>query len=111
VDVPVDPASSCVDLRLQVGRRLLGRRLTLAVLLRNLPLVLTGGMESEYVAPAWVVVSDRPSGDVVGVVRAGRAAGAGEEILQQMLVDAGHMALPELLTHWHARPAMRWLRR
>ena len=72
---------------LQVGRRLRGWPLAVAVALRNLPCaVLSAGshVDSTTLAPAWVVVEDRGTGAVVRRFPAGRASGAGPALLERV---------------------------
>lgn len=86
-------------LRLQVGRMLHGRLLALAVVLRALPLTLLGG-DDDAVAPAWVVVDDKATGETLWRVSAGRGFGAGEHLLEAMEADLSQMTETEFQEEW-----------
>ena len=86
----VDRASDCYSAHLQVGRWLKGPLLAVAVSLRNLALsVATVGLwwDLDHLAPAWVVVTQKDNGRVLGQLAAGRDAGAGEALLAAVLRD------------------------
>lgn len=90
----VEKASVHYSAHLQVGRRLKGRLLAVAVLLRNLILVAaTFGFlwDVEHLAPAWVVVTQKGDGRVVGKFAAGRWAGQGERLLDEVNEDLAVM--------------------
>ena len=99
-------ADEC-SLRLQVGRRLRGRWLAAAVLLRGAPaaLLFQSGVAADKLAPSWVIVEERTTGRILGRVAAGRDAGAGEHLLTCMQADSETMTMPEFRTSWDLRPA------
>jgi len=85
-----EPAALSLRAHLRRGRVLTGRPLALAVVLRELPCALLSLGESLHVtrvAPAWVVVEDRLSGQVVRRLPAGRLAGAAEQLLDQVRIE------------------------
>jgi hypothetical protein len=86
VPEPVAVASDDYEARLQVGRWLKGPLLSAVVVVRNMVLgVASAGLSDvEAVAPAWVVVTRRSDGRVVGKFAAGRDAGSGENELAAM---------------------------
>lgn len=92
-------ADRAFDVRLQVGRRLRNPVLGVAVLLRNVGLaVLTygvGGLPTELLAPAWVVITDKAGGKELGRLAAGRVVGAGEELLADVRADLAALDVPE----------------
>jgi len=91
------------NFELQVGRVLHGRLLGLAVLLRELPLLLLDGWGSQAGAPEWVVVRDQGDGSQVLCVGAGREYGAGEGLLDVMRREAAVMDRDVFITRWAAR--------
>jgi hypothetical protein len=95
-------AAEAWSLGLQVGRRLRGRWLALAVLLRKVPsaLLLQTGLDTDSLAPAWVVVEDRATGRAVGRVGCGRMVGAAERLLASMQTDAETMDTDEFRARW-----------
>jgi hypothetical protein len=94
-------AAEAWSLRLQVGRRLRGNWLALAVLLRKVPLaLLQTGLDTDSLAPAWVVVEDRATGRTVGRVGCGRMVGAAERLLASMQTDAETMDTDEFRARW-----------
>ena len=85
-----EPAALTLRAHLRHGRLLKGWPLAAAVGLRELPCALLTLGESLHVArvaPAWVVVEDRLSGQVVRRLPAGRVAGAGEQLLEQVRLE------------------------
>jgi hypothetical protein len=102
------PRRSAIEdcsVRLQVGRRLRGKWLAAAVLLRNAPASTIFGPSYDVLAPAWVVVEDRRTGRVLGRVSAGRKGGVGEHLLEIMQDDAESMTMSEFRDSWNLRPA------
>lgn len=72
------------------GRLLRGWPLALAVGLRDLPCALLTVGESlsrPGVAPSWVIVEDRGTGEVVRRLPAGRIPGAGGSLLAQVRLE------------------------
>lgn len=96
-------AADVLALELQVGRVLRGRLLALAVLVRELPVMLLDGFGSQLLAPAWVVVRERSSGAEVLRVAAGREPGAGEGILRAMREEAEVLHREAFLLRWAER--------
>ena len=85
-----EPAALSLRAHLRHGRVLRGWPLAAAVALRELPCALLTLGESLHVvrgAPAWVVVEDRLSGHAVRRLAAGRVAGAGERLLDQVRIE------------------------
>lgn len=85
-----EPAALSLRAHLQRGRVLRGWPLAVAVGLRELPCALLTLGESVHVArvaPTWVVVQDRLSGEVVRRLPSGRVAGAGEHLLEQVRIE------------------------
>ena len=85
-----EPAALTLRAHLRHGRLLKGWPLAAAVGLRELPCALLSLGESLHVArvaPAWVVVEDRLSGEVVRRLPAGRVAGVGEQLLAQIRLE------------------------
>ena len=75
---------------LRVGRLLRGWPLALVVALRDLPCaVFTAGTSLDVapVAPSWVVVEDRGTGQVLMRLPAGRSAGAGAALLDEVQAE------------------------
>jgi hypothetical protein len=92
-------ASDAYRLRLQVGRFFRGKVLTALVVLRDLPLTFLGG--GGGVAPAWVVVEDRVTGERRWRVRAGRGLGVGEHLLASMEEDLRRITAAEFEQTWN----------
>jgi hypothetical protein len=85
-----EPAALSLRARLRRGRVLRGWPLAVAVGLRELPCALLTLGESLHVArvaPTWVIVEDRLSGVVVRRLPAGRVAGSGELLLEQVRLE------------------------
>jgi hypothetical protein len=85
-----EPAALSLRAHLRHGRLLKGWPLAFAVGLRELPcamLTLGESLHVARVAPTWVVVEDRLSGEVVRRLPAGRVAGAGELLLDQVRLE------------------------
>lgn len=93
------PANEAFLLRLQIGRRLAGRLLGLAVFLRNFVLFALGG-DANDVAPAWVVVNNGLTGETCWRVSAGRGFGSGEHLLTAMERDLSQMTEAEFQEEW-----------
>jgi hypothetical protein len=91
-------AAETYRLRLQIGRFFRGRVLTLVVVLREAALSLLG--DGAGVAPAWVVVEDRASGQRRWRVSAGRGIGVGEHLLATMEADQRRMTAAEFEQTW-----------
>jgi hypothetical protein len=99
-----EQAALSLRAHLRSGRLLRGWPLALAVALRDLPCaVLTVGesLSRPGVAPSWVVVEDRGSGEVVLRLPAGRAAGSGAWLLEQVRLELRTRTREEFL---QARP-------
>ncbi len=97
------PAEEEFTARLQVGRWLRGPFLAVAVLVRNVVLVfvtLGFGWDLNLLAPTWVVVSRRATGEEVGRLTAGRFAGDGERLLAEVEVSLKEMSAEEFLSNW-----------
>lgn len=85
-----EPAALSLSARLRRGRVLRGWPLVVAVGLRELPcamLTLGESLHVTRVAPTWVVVEDRLSGEIVRRLPAGRVAGVGEQLLDQVRLE------------------------
>lgn len=85
-----EPAALSLRASLRRGRVLRGWPLAVAVGLRELPCALLSLGESLHVtrvAPTWVVVEDRLTGEVLRRLPAGRVAGAGEHLLEQVRLE------------------------
>ena len=95
-------AAHSLVLDLQVGRRLRGRLLALVVLLREVPLAWVG-LGGVGLAPAWVVVRERSTGEEVLRISAGRGAGAGEQLLSAMQREAVELDRECFLERWRDR--------
>jgi hypothetical protein len=98
------PAALSLRAHLRSGRLLRGWPLALVVALRDVPCaVLTGGssLSSPAVAPSWVVVEDRGSGEVLRRLPAGRAADAGATLLAHVQAELRGRSRQEFLA---ARP-------
>lgn len=67
--------------------------------MRDLPFAWIG-IDGIGLAPAWVVVSDRRSGQLLRKVSAGRAHGSGEHLLARIREDAAVMSRAEFLATW-----------
>jgi hypothetical protein len=76
-----------------------GRLLGLAVFLRTFVLMVLGG-DADAVAPAWVVVKDRGTGETCWRVSAGRGYGTGEHLLNAMEADLSHMTEAAFQMEW-----------
>lgn len=92
-------------LQLQVGRFLRGKWLILAILLREIPLMVASSSSgsSGLVAPSWVLINSRSTGQLVARVAAGREAGAGSQLLAAMQRDAGLLSANVFLDKWTER--------
>jgi hypothetical protein len=100
-----EPAALSLRASLRRGRVLSGWPLAVAVALRELPCALLSLGESLHVtrvAPGWVVVEDRLSGEVLRRIPVGRVAGAGEHLLDQVRIELRERTREEFLA---ARPA------
>lgn len=85
-----EQAALSLRAHLQSGRLLRGWPLALTVALRDLPcafLTVGESLSRPGVAPSWVVVEDRGTGAVVRRLPAGRAAGAGAALLEQVRLE------------------------
>lgn len=88
------------SLRIQVGRFLCGRDLAVAVFMREVLLGLLSGGMSGLLAPAWVVVTNRHTGQEEFRVGAGREANAAPDLLAHMEQDAEVLSLVEFIAKW-----------
>ncbi len=99
---PSGPAAGDVfEVRLQVGRVLRGPLLAVAVALRVIVVsLLTASWAGGWLAPAWVVVSRKGTGEVVGRLSAGREPGAGEALLDEVQASMCDKTVEEFLRRW-----------
>lgn len=90
--------------RLQVGRLLRGPLLAVAVLARNVVLVLVtfgfGGWDLDRLAPTWVVVYRRATLEEVGRLAGGRLAGDGERLFAEVEASLSALSVEEFLSEW-----------
>lgn len=95
-----EPAALTLRAHLRVGRLLRGWPLALVVALRDLPCaVFTAGtsLDVPAVAPSWVVVEDRGSGEVLLRLPAGRSAGAGPALLDEVQAELRSLTRADFL--------------
>lgn len=88
---------------LRLGRFLPLPVVALLSLLRNAALGLVGGtfLGTESTAPAWVVVTRRSDGGLVGRLSAGREPYVGETLLQSVQTSMSELSPEAFLQHWH----------
>lgn len=108
--MPQDPrAAQMYEARLQVGRRLTGWSLAVVVALRNLgrntlsaaTLGALGGVDvTTWLAPSWVVVTCRDTGEEVARLPAGRDAGAGEALMAELKRSLSEMSVDDFRLRW-----------
>jgi len=85
-----EPAALSLRAHLRVGRLLRGWPLALVVAMRELPCaVFTAGtsLDVPAVAPSWVLIEDRGTGEQLLRLPAGRAAGAGAVLLDEVQAE------------------------
>ena len=88
-------------LDLRIGRRLSGWWLAVAVLLREIPLmILFASGPSNMVAPSWVLITEKSTGRRVGKAPAGRDPHAGQELLVAMQRDAALLSPGMFVNKW-----------
>ena len=85
-----EPAALSLRAHLRVGRLLRGWPLALLVALRELPgAAVNAGtpLDVPSVAPSWVVIEDRGTGEVLLRLPAGRCAGSGPALLDEVQAE------------------------